>query len=373
MAFSTNYTPNPRNNNPRNNRRISLLLLPILISILSTILLSTKMMSTLNNTTNIDNKVHYSSFDNVFGDSIKRQTREIELDYLLGSGAPPPLLSTSNNVATTDVRKVEQKQSNNNDIISTSNNNNIVNSEGSRTARYHAIKDAQQHQLQLDEQSATTSKHRPEDTTQKRKQTVKSSKVVHKQLFKPEKTVQQQLFKPEVIDDIGNTIELESTADIEVDENTNLILQQSSAKNIILQSAANNIRDIEGLAKIISAEIEITNNEAEDIKSRENGPRPRRNPKGIRWNGWFANYKLDNVRDGGRGRDRDGVSRWIDSGKLDLDHDGIDDRNELGDEIIEGGREDDIEGKVNVEGRKEEEREMTDERMLPRNFGDNAW
>ena len=324
-------------------------------------------MFTLNNTNSINNKVHYSSFDNVFGDSIKRQTREVELDYLMGSGAPPP----HNVVGNGDVRKVERKveaaQSTNDNIniISASKNNNIVNSKGSRTARYHAIKDAKQ---QLDKQISTT-KQRPEDTTQTRDEIInKSTKVVHKQLFKPEKTTQQQLFKPEIEDyDIGNTIELESTADIEVDENTNLILQ--STNNMIKSS--NSVVEIANSAEIDAniiktEEIEITNNEAEDIKSRENGPRPRRNPKGIRWNGWFANYKLDNVRDGGRGRDRNG--RWIDSGKLDLDHDGIDDRDELGDDY-------EIEDSIRDENedRKEEERGKVDERMLPRNVGDNAW
>jgi len=331
-------------------------------------------MSTLNNNTNSIDKFS-STFDNVFGDNIKTQTREIELDYLTGSGAPP-------NVATTDLRKVEVKQSTNDDIISTSNNDNVVsNSKGSRTARYHAIKDAKQHQiLQLDKQAATTTKQLPEDTTQRRDETIKSTKVVHKQLFNPEKTIQQQLFKPEIEDyDIGNTIELESTADIEVDENTNLIiLQQSQSGGIKSASSVesdNNI-NIEGLANVETKE--ITNNVAEDIKSRENGPRPRRNPKGIRWNGWF----VDNNRGGGRGRGGSsgrgrggGVSRWIDSGKLDVDNDGIDDRDELGDYEIEGSISRDVKDELALdeEGRVEEEREKVDERMLPRNVGDNAW
>jgi len=322
-------------------------------------------MSTLNSNS-IDN--NYSTFDNVFGDNIKRQTREVELDYLTGSGAPP------NNVVNIDgirnvERKVEQNQSNNN-IISTPTN---MVSKGSRTARYHAIKDAKQQQLlQLDKQQQLDAGS--DYTTQKRDETVKSTKVVHKQLFNPEKTTQQQLFKPE--EDIGNTIELESTADIEVDENTNLILQQSQsgggAKSAGVESGS-----AAQSAGVEYVEIETNNEAQEDIKSRENGPRPRRNPKGIRWKGWF----VDNNRGGGRGRggssgrDRDGVSRWIESGKLDVDHDGIDDRDELGDYEIEGSISRDVKDELALdeEGRVEEEREKVDERMLPRNVGDNAW
>ena len=351
MASLTNYANNPRNNT--NPRRISLLLLPILISITSTVLLSTKMMSTLNNNTNsIDNS--FSTFDNVFGDSIKRQMREVELDYLMGSGAPP------NNIVGNDdhMRKAQVAQYNNN-IISTSNNNIMVNSMGSRTARYHAIKDAKQQQLlQLDEQTSTKQQQLLRPDTQRRDEIInKSTKVVHKQLFKPqdnEKTIQQQLFKPEIEDDdMGNTIELESTADIEVDENTNLILLQSQSGGIKSAGVESGSAQSAGVEYV---EIEITNNEVEDIKSRENGPRPRRNPKGIRWNGWFVDNSSGSK----------GSSRWIDSGKLDLDHDGIDDRDELGDEI-EGSIRDEN------EDRKEEEREMVDKRILPRNVGDNAW
>ena len=311
------------------------------------------MMSTLNNTNNIDNKVQFSTFDNVFDDSIKRQNREVELDYLTGNGAPPN--NVDGNIRNVE-RKAQVKQSTNNMVS----NSNIIssNNKGSRTARYHALKDAKQLQLlQLDEQqTATSSKQLPEDTTtQTRDETVnnKSSKVIRKQLF-----------KPEVIDDIGNTIQLESAADdIEVDENTNLILQQSTN---IIESAAN--VETEEIANIDSVEIDAANVEAEDIKSRENGPRPRRNPKGIRWNGWFD---VDNNRGSGSGRDgsndRDrGVSRWIESGKLDVDHDGIDDHDELGDYEIEGSIRDIDELVV------EEEREK-EERMLPRNVGDNAW
>ena len=346
---STNYTNNPRNNtNPRHRRISLLLLLPIVISILSTILLSTKMMSTLNNNNNIDNKFS-STFDNVFGNSIKRVEREIELDYLTGSGAPP------NNVG--DIRNAEQSNSNN--IIPTSTNNNkMVSNKGSRTARYHAIKDARQQQLpQPDNQAATVSDY----TTQRRDEAVnKSSKVVHKQLFKPqdEKTTRQQLFKPEEEDDIGNTIELESTADIEVDENNNLsILQQSTGVSSSVVEIAN----------INPLEIETNNDEAEDIKSRENGPRPRRNPKGIRWNGWFVDNDNNSRGSGG--------SRWIESGKLDIDHDGIDDRDELGDYEIEGSIRDEIEDSIidKIEDRVEEWAK-TNERMVPRNVGDNnAW